>query len=136
MCGVKAACSIRTRVRRRFFFRLEVIIIKLTATDYKKLKRRKRLKNDIKYKSHIKTLADNCQWYPSPAILIDEIWIKEIGYADNPKPYYKRLFRGRHKHNRYWFYKRYANRIVRRYKGELHSGGSYKKCFDYWWTVD
>lgn len=32
--------------------------------------------------------------------------------------------------------KKYANKVVRRYKGEIYKGDGYKKCFDYWWTVD
>ena len=66
------------------------------------------------------------------------VWISILSHSDGNKSiaYYKRVYRGNHKGNCYRFYKKYANRVVRRYKGELHSGGSYKKCFDYWWTVD
>lgn len=69
-------------------------------------------------------------------IYYNEIWVKGFGYIDNPKPYYKRLYRGSHRGNRYQFCKKYANQIVRKYKGEIHNGESYKKCFDYWWTVN
>lgn len=101
-----------------------------------KKKRKNKRERDLKHKNHLKYLYKHCNFYPSPVTYTDEVWVKGYGYVENPKPYYKRLYRGNHKHNRYKYYKKYANRCVRRYKGELHSGGSYKKVFDYWWTVD
>lgn len=67
--------------------------MKLTATDYKKLRRRERLKRDTQYKLHLKFLSNHYNYYPSMV-------------------------------------------VVRRYKGEIYKGDGYKKCFDYWWTVD
>jgi len=32
-------------------------------------------------------------------------------------------------------YRKIANRLVRRYKGELSDGGSYKRVFDVQWSV-
>lgn len=104
--------------------------------NHSKRKRRNKRERDLKHKNHLKYLYKHCNFYPSPVTYTDEVWVKGYGYVENPKPYYKRLYRGNHKHNRYKYYKKYANRCVRRYKGELHSGGSYKKVFDYWWTVD
>ena len=101
-----------------------------------KRKRRNKRERDLKHKNHLKYLHQHCNFYPSPVTYTDEIWVKGCRYVENPKPYYKRLYRGNHKSNRYSWYKKYANRCVRRYKGELHSGGSYKKVFDYWWSVD
>jgi hypothetical protein len=37
--------------------------------------------------------------------------------------------------NRVRFYKKYSNRKVRRYKGEIGNGNHYRKIFDYWWTL-
>ena len=34
------------------------------------------------------------------------------------------------------FYKRLSNKRVRQYKGEIPSGGTYKRFLDYWWTID
>lgn len=50
--------------------------------------------------------------------------------------YYKRTYRGNHDGNRYKFYKKYSKHIVRRYKEQFSNGSMYKKCFDYWFTVD
>lgn len=33
------------------------------------------------------------------------------------------------------FWKRFSNRKVRRYKGNLPKGNHHRKCFDYWWTL-
>ena len=85
----------------------------------------------------MKKLSDKTsRWYGSGAYYVDEIWVKDIGYAPNLKPYYKRCYRGNHKGSRYSYYKKYANRQVRRHKDKIQSGGGYKKVFDYWWTVD
>ena len=103
-----------------------------------KQKKRNKRERDQKYKNHLKFLAENIQYYPSPAIYVDEIWVKGQGYIKNPKPYYKRLYHDNHSRGKglYKYYKKYSNRCVRRYKKEIHSGGAYKKIFDYWWTVD
>lgn len=57
--------------------------------------------------------------------------------ADGPlkKPYYRRYWRGCH-NNRFKYWLKVSNRKVRRYKGGVHSGGSYRKIFDYWRTVE
>ena len=36
---------------------------------------------------------------------------------------------------RFRYYKKHSNKIVRRYKGEIKNGNYYRKIFDYWWTV-
>lgn len=59
-----------------------------------------------------------------------------VYYIESPKPYYKRYYRYNHKGSRYSFYKKYANRQIRQHKDNIVRGGSYKKCFDYWWTVN
>lgn len=116
--------------------------MRLTATDYKKLRRRKRIKYNIRYKSHLKFLSDNFKFYPPLVAPMsknrDCAWRSgTYGLDDNIDiAYYKRLYRGTHKGNRYHFYKKYSNRVVRRCKKEIKDGGNYKRCFDYWWTVD
>ena len=94
----------------------------------KKKKRNKR-ERDLKYKNRLKYLAENTSGYPTPAIYTDEIWIRGHGYVKNPKPYYKRLYRGR----RSKYLKRLSNKKIRRYKGELHKGYHCHKLFDFWW---
>ncbi len=100
----------------------------------KKKKRNKR-ERDLKYKKHVKFLAQTISYYPPPAMPVDE-----NGRWNFEDPagtvYYRRTYKGNHKKNRYKFYKKYANRVVRRYKGEMGNGCCYKKCFDYAWTVD
>jgi len=89
-----------------------------------------------KYQQHLKKL-NRIAYYPTPVMYIEENWDKKLRkYIPLDKPYYKRCYRGNHDGSRYKFYKRYANKNVRRYQGELHNGGSYKKVYDYWWSVD
>lgn len=102
----------------------------------KHMKRSKR-ERYLKYKQHLKFLTEKANSYPSSVMYIDKIYIKGYGWIENTKPHYKRLYRDNHKNGRYKWYKKYANRQVRRYKGELHNkGNQYRKIFDYWWTVD
>lgn len=102
---------------------------------YSKNKRRSKRQQNLKHRNHLKFLAENVQSYPPPVIYTDEIYTRQ-GWVKNPKPYYKRLYRGKHKHNRYKYYKKNANRCVRQYKGEIYKGNMYRKIFDYWWSVD
>lgn len=104
--------------------------------NHSKQKKRNKRERDLKHKNHLKFLAENVSG--SPVIYMDYIWIKGQGYVENPKPYYKRLYRGSNHRgtNRYKYYKKYANRCVRRYKGEIHKGSMFKKVFDYAWSVD
>lgn len=119
-------------------------IIKLTATDYKKLRRRKRREQNNQRKLYLVCLFNNSNSYPSPVVTKDKernyVWVSKSfpkwSDDENSIAYYKHSYRGNHKENRYQFYKKYANRVVRKYKGEIPSGCGYKKCFDYWWTVD
>lgn len=73
---------------------------------------------------------------PAGTYYKDEEWVKNVGLVKIPKPYYIRYYRGNHKWSRYRYYKKYSNRIVRRFGEDIQNGSSYKKCFDYWWTVD
>ena len=95
----------------------------------KKRKRNKR-ERDLKYKNHVKFLAENTSGYPTPAIYIDKIY---VGYQciDNPKPYYKRIYRGK----RSKYLKRQSNKKIRRYKGGLQNGWNCHRLFDFWWEM-
>lgn len=64
---------------------------------------------------------------------MDEIWIRGIGYVENPKPYYKRLYRG----SRSKYLKKLSHKKVRRYTGDLpRKGNQSNKLFDFWWELD
>lgn len=105
--------------------------------NHSKQRRGNKRERDQKHKNHLKFISENVQYYPSPVIYIDEIYVKVESLVDNPKPYYKRCYRDNHKDGRYKYYKKYSNKCVRRYKGEIHSkGNQYRKIFDYWWIVD
>lgn len=103
--------------------------MKLTATDYKKMKYRKRLKSEVRYKVYLKFLSDHCN---APVIYNENIRVNGK-YVPRFKPYYSRRYRGKHKYNRYCWGKMYANRAVRNYSEEIHKGAAYKRIFDYWW---
>lgn len=92
-------------------------------------------KRSSEHKKRMKKLS-KVSSYTSGAYYVDEILVKGVGYVKNPKPYYKRYYRANHRGSRYSYYKKHANRQVRRYKDSILRGGAYKKCFDYWWTVD
>ena len=94
-----------------------------------KRKKRNKRERDLKYKNHLKYLAENTSGYPSPVMYMDEIWIKGYGYVENPKPYYKRLYRGK----RSKYLKRQSSKRIRRYKGELHNGWHCHRLYDFWW---
>lgn len=105
--------------------------------NHSKQKRRSKRERDQKYKNHIKFLSENIKYYPAPVMYTDLIYARGLGLIENPKPYYKRCYRGNHKGSRYKLYKKYANKKVRKYKGEIHNkGNQYRKIYDYWWIVD
>ena len=107
----------------------------LMSKNYSKKKKRNKRERDQKYKNHLKYLAENISSYPPLAIYIDEIWIYGQGYVKNPKPYYKRLYRGRGKGMSY-YHKKMSNKKIRRYKGELPKKGNLAhRLYDFWWEL-
>lgn len=107
-----------------------------THKNRSKQKRRNKRERDQKHKNHLKFLAENVTGYPSPVIYTDEIWIKGHGYVGNPKPYYKRLYRGRGRHSNSNYHKKNSNRKIRRYTGELPKKGNLShKLYDFWWEL-
>ena len=96
-----------------------------------KQKRRNKRERDKKHKNHLKFIAENIPSYPSPVIYTDVIW-RDYNYIDNPKPYYKRYYRGK----RSKYCKKYSNRKIRRYKGEFPKKGNWShKLYDFWWEM-
>lgn len=96
---------------------------------YSKQKRRNKRERDFRYKNHLKRLSKTSDGFPSGAVYTEEIWIKGQGYVENPKPYYKRLYRGK----RSKYLKKQSHKKIRRYKGELHNGWQCHKLYDFWW---
>lgn len=94
-----------------------------------KAKKTIRRKREIKYKQHLKRLAEINTGYPAPVYYKDEIWERGKGIVKNPKPYYKRVYRGQ----RSKFFKKLSNKRVRRYKEAINNGNNYRKIYDFWW---
>ena len=94
-----------------------------------KQKRRNKRERDFKYKEHLKQLENISRGYPSPVYYNNEIYIRGCGYIENPKPYYKRLYRGK----RSKYLKKQSHKKIRKYKGELHNGWQCHKLYDFWW---
>lgn len=84
-----------------------------------------------KYMRHLKSLYSNSNGYSVPVIYKDEIYIRGKGYIKNQKPYYKRQYRSQSSR----YYKKLANRKVRRFNGELSRGGYYKRIYDFYWNM-
>ena len=117
--------------------------IRLTATDYKKKKFRNRKNSENKYKAHLKFLSDNLKRYPSSVYPVDqngkpsEKWNFQNGsYTLGEIARYKRCWLSKKGHgNLAGYYKKMANRAVRRGKTIIHRGCSYKKVYDYRWYI-
>ena len=92
-------------------------------------KRRNKRERDKKHKEHLKRLEKISRDYPSPVYYTDEIYVRAFGYIENPKPYYKRLYRGK----RSKYLKKQSHKKIRRYTGELHNGWQCHKLYDFWW---
>lgn len=107
-----------------------------TTINSSKQKKKNKRERDQRYNQRLKFLAKNFQsYFLPPAIYTTVIWTKECGLVDNLKPYYKRLYRNKHRTGRNKYYKKLSNRIVRQYNGELHNGCNYKKVFNLRWNV-
>lgn len=107
-----------------------------THKNNSKQKRRNKRERDQKHKNHLKFLAENVTGYPSPVTYTDEIWIRGQGYTENPKPYYKRIYRGRGRRSNSNYHKKMSNRKIRRYSGELPKKGNLShKLYDFWWEL-
>lgn len=102
----------------------EVII----STNRLKEKHRRKRKRDVKYKNHLKYIADHVP--PRHGIkYMYRKYIYGIGYITYKKPYYKRYYRSHNGGSKKR--KIYSNRRFRHYTGEVASRGAYKKYFNY-----
>ena len=88
---------------------------------YDKSKRRKRRHNTRRCKRKLKKMYNNvCEF--------DE----DSRGRTVATPYYCRCYRSKMSS----YCKKLTNRKVRRYKGEIHKGGNYRRVFDMWWELD
>ena len=87
-----------------------------------------RYERRLKYQSHLKRVHEMSRGYPQPVMYKDFVRSGRA-YAENPKPYYKRLYRGQ----RSSYIKRRVSKKVRSYNGELHNGNMYRRVYDFWW---
>lgn len=102
----------------------------LPTQPTKRVKKSKR-ERDLKHKTKLIKISKYSS-YPTPCVCKEEIWIRGIGYKKLDKPYYKRIYRGSRPKNRWNYYKKVSNRLVRRYRDGISNGCTYKKIFDYW----
>lgn len=95
----------------------------------------KKRERDWKHRNHAKKLARITEHGWPPAYYLEtKDWFIRDGYIEiieYKKPYYKRIYRGQ----RSKWIKNQCNRSVRRYKGKIPNGGSYKKIAEYWWEM-
>lgn len=95
----------------------------------RKLNKRQRF---LKHRNHLRYLESvSGHRYPLAVIWEDTIRIRGYELAENPKPYYKRMYRGK----RSKYLKRQSNKAIRRYKGELHKGYHCHRLYDFWWEL-
>lgn len=98
--------------------------------NYSKKKRMNKRERYLRHQNHLKHLEKTAVSYPPAVIYINKIQNRRGNYRENPKPYYKRIYRGK----RSSYLKRQSNRKIRRYKGELHNGYQHiHKIYDFWW---
>lgn len=113
--GTCNGCSIENKIQKQ----------------HSKKKRRNKRERDSKYKAHLKHLAEDTSGYPTSAYYVDKLWIKGLGYVENPKPYYKRIYRGQ----RSKYIKKLSNRKIRNYEGDLSNGWMCHKLYDFWYEL-
>lgn len=100
---------------------------KLTPTEYRKMKYRKRRNSEHKYNKKLKSLSEHPTKAPCNSIPVEN-------YVSG-KIYYKRIYRDKYSYGYRANYKRIANRKVRRCFDGFPDGGGYRRIFDYWWTI-
>ena len=100
---------------------------KLTPTEYRKMKYRKRRNSEHKYNKKLKSLSECPTKAPCNAISVEN--------SVSGKTYYKRIYRDKYSYGYRANYKKIANRKVRRSSDDFSAGGGYRRIFDYWWTI-
>lgn len=105
--------------------------IRKSNKNHSNKKRSSKRERDKKYKEHLKSSHYTLEWYPSPVKYVDEIWLGGCNYIENPKPYYKREYRGK----RSKYLKKQSNRKIRKYKGDFQNGFHCHKVYDFWFEL-
>lgn len=98
--------------------RYKIMVADVSFHEKGKKSLRRRRHDSDKYKRRLRFLS-SFGGYPSGA------------YYNRSKGRYIRTYRDKFSG---WF-KRYANRVVRRYDKHIYNGSGYKKVYDYWWTI-
>lgn len=98
---------------------------KIPDKPYRRLRNLNSYKRKIRYKQYLQRLADKKLRYPQPAYRIDQ----DGWYTDDPDKtkYVKREYRG----SKSKTLKKISNKKIRRFSGEIPSGCSYKRLFDF-----
>lgn len=113
-------------------------MVKLTSSDYKKLRTRKRRRAEYKYKHHLKNLNQAAgYWGYYPTVPVDKNGYM-VGWIEESKghkiAYYKRTYSSNGRKGAHHFCKMQSNRAVRkfvsRYAGRINKGCSYRKYWD------
>jgi hypothetical protein len=100
-----------------------------------KEKRTRKYMEDQRHKRRLERLAKSESSYPAGAVWIEEKCIGNDQWEQLEKPFAIRTHKSRHS-IRYRYFKNVSNRKIRRNKQVVPKGGTYKKFFDYQWTVD
>ena len=102
---------------------------KLTATEYKKMKKRKRRSGEKRFKERLMDMVKNINPFTTSAKAYD----KEHFWTSDPDKavFYRKVWRAK---NRSKFLKKQNNENVRKSdEEELYQHGTYKKLGDFWW---
>ena len=101
-----------------------------------KEKRTKLYMQKERHKKRLERMAKvECKRYPAGVILVDERYVGDNKYEPLEKPFAIRANKSKNA-TRYKYFKKYSNKLIRRKNRALVKGSSYKKEFDYKWTVD
>lgn len=99
--------------------------------NYSNKKRTNKRERYLKHQNHLKYLERVSCGYPKAVTYEDKIRIKNFEYIKNPKPYYKRWYRGKSSS----YLKHQSNRAIRKYKDELHKGYQCHRVYDFWYKL-
>ena len=105
---------------------------KMTATDYKKSKARRRRKKERMFLKHLISLwqIGHNRWVEVPVAGFnkDGEWESD----KNEIEHYRRWWRGKRSKQ----IKKNCNRRLRRTSQEVYQNGEYKKATEFWWELD
>lgn len=84
--------------------------------------------NKYKYKKHLKKLSECGKCYHRGSYLVTEKYIKDVGYVELDKPYFKRIYGKRCSK----YFKNVGNKKVRKYRCPMSRHSDYRKVYNYW----